>query len=165
MVNVGLDDMARWGYDVADCLCGVRFQQDLERAAYKLGGGNFRAPAQNVVDFIQNVPSTSIDLRCSYPRGITPCNLRTLLPAEICNTIVDGLQYFEERMEGFSTSGTLVGVETRTSAPVRIVRGDDFQSSIRGLYPVGEGAGYAGGIVSSGVDALRVGEAIIKSFS
>ena len=165
VVNVGLEDMARWGYDVADCLCGVRFQQDLERAAYKLGGGNFRAPAQNVADFVQNVASTSIDLRCSYPRGVMPCNLRTLFPAEINDTIADGLQYFEQRMEGFSTSGTLVGVETRTSAPVRIVRGEDFQAGIRGLYPVGEGAGYAGGIVSSGVDALRVGEAIIKSFS
>lgn len=165
VVNVTQADMAKWGYDPDDCLSGMHFQADLERAAYKLGGGGFRAPAQNVTDFVANVPSTEIKLTSSYPRDVTPCNLRKLFPAEISNAIADGLQYFENFMTGFGTSGTLVGVETRTSSPVRIVRGADFQSSLVGLYPVGEGAGYAGGIVSSGVDALRVGEAIVKALS
>lgn len=165
VVSVTKQDVETWGYG-SDALAGMRFQEDMERKAYKMGGGKYRAPTQNVADFVNNTQSSYLQIPTSYPRGNTICNLRQLYPAEITSCLIDGLNAFNKRMTDFGTTGILVGVETRTSAPVRIVRGEDFQSvSHPNLFPVGEGAGYAGGIVSSAVDGLRVGQAVVDLLS
>lgn len=160
VVTVSADDMQRWGYGT-DALCGMRFQRELERKAFELGGGNYVAPCQNTADFQANVASHGLDVQPSYPRGVRLANLRELLPAEICDALAEGLQAFDRKIKGFGTSGVLTGVEARTSSPVRICRNDQFQSSLIGLYPVGEGAGYAGGIVSAAVDGLRVAKYLV----
>ena len=155
VVNVTADDVKQYGYG-DDSLAGVRFQQDLERKAYTLAGGNYLAPCQNVVDFVANRRSDRFELTPSYPRGVTSVNLRELLPAQIAETISQALFQFDGKIKGFGSSGVLTGVESRTSSPVRILRDETYQSNIRGLYPIGEGAGYAGGIVSSAVDGLKI---------
>ncbi len=164
VVTVSPQDIARFGYG-SDTFCGVRFQKDLERRAFALGGGDYVAPCQNVTDFVANKLSDGLSVSPSYKRGVKSANLRTLLPEEISQSICDALQVFDRKIKGFGSCGVLTGVETRTSSPVRIVRGEDFQSNIGNIYPAGEGAGYAGGIVSSAVDGLRVAQAIYKRFS
>lgn len=154
VVNVTAEDVARFGFGTG-AFAGVDFQRDLERKAYVLGGGNYVAPCQSVSDFVNERVGTTFDTKPSYPRGVVAANLRNLLPESICATLCEALSYFDGKIRGFGTSGVLVGVESRTSSPVRIVRGDDLQSNLKNLYPIGEGAGYAGGIVSSAVDGLR----------
>ena len=161
VVNVTQDDLANFGYGNGP-FAGVDFQRDLERRAYILGGGNYFAPCQNVADFVNNVSTTTLSVAPSYPRGVTPSNLRQLLPQTICDTIAEALEVFDRKIKGFGSSGVLIGVESRTSSPVRIVRNENFQSNLAGLYPIGEGAGYAGGIVSSAVDGLKVAISIVK---
>ena len=163
VVNVTQEDVAKFGYG-SDALAGVYFQQDLERKAYSLAGGSYVAPCQNVTDFVANRVSGKFDLTPSYPRGVKSVNLRELLPHEICDTLCQALADFDRKIKGFGSSGVLTGVESRTSSPVRIVRDATYQSNLRGLYPVGEGAGYAGGIVSSAVDGLRVAMSICKAY-
>ena len=156
VVNVTAEDVKQYGYG-SDALAGMRFQQDLERRAYMLAGGNYLAPCQNVSDFVMDRLSTQFDVTPSYPRGVTSVNLRTLLPKEIGATLSQALAYFDRKIHGFGSTGVLTGVETRTSSPVKITRNETYQSALlSNLYPVGEGAGYAGGIVSSAVDGLRV---------
>ena len=121
------------------------------------------APCQNSSDFIENRASSSFKLAPSYPRGVKSCNLRDLLPNDLGDNLAEALTAFDRKIEGFAQFGVLTGVETRTSSPVKIVRGDDFQSNLKRLYPTGEGAGYAGGIVSSAVDGLKVAISIIES--
>lgn len=162
VVNITAQDVAEFGHD--GVFAGVEFQCELERRAYVLGGGDYRAPCQNVTDFVNNKVSSCADVAPSYPRGTTFADLRQLFPQTICQTLCDALLYFDKKIDGFGTSGVLTGVESRTSSSVRIVRGEDFQSNLLGLYPVGEGAGYAGGIVSSAVDGLRVARRIVESF-
>lgn len=162
VVTVNADDVERYGYG-RDVFSGVRFQQDLERKAYLMGGGNYVAPYQNAADFVENRESFQPVTPSSYPRGTKSLNLRCLLPDDLCGNLAEALIAFDRRINGFLTLGTLVGVETRTSSPVKIIRGDDFQSNIKRLYPAGEGAGYAGGIVSSAVDGLRVAVTIAES--
>lgn len=162
VVNVTAEDVSRYGYG-SDALAGMRFQQELERKAYTMAGGNYVAPCQGVKDFVSGVVSSSFDVTPSYPRGVKSVNLRRLLPQDIGDTIAQALVHFDKMIAGFGSSGVLTGVETRTSSPVRITRGDSYQSTrFANLYPIGEGAGYAGGIVSSAVDALRVVEAVIS---
>ena len=161
VVNVTADDVAEYGFGT-DCFAGVRFQRHLETQAYQLAGGGYRAPCQNVSDFLANRVSTAFELSPSYPRGVTPVNLRSLLPPTIADTIAEGLYEFDRKIKGFGASGVLTAVESRTSSPVKIVRNERFQSNLVNLFPVGEGAGYAGGIVSSAVDGLRVAQAIIS---
>lgn len=163
VVTVDANDVANYGFG-NDCMSGVRFQQHLESLAYNLGGGNYVAPCQNVTDFVANKISTVFDVTPSYQRGVTPVNLRELLPKQLGDDIAESLQVFDNKMHGFARCGVLTGVETRTSSPVKIIRDETFQSNIARLYPVGEGAGYSGGIVSSAVDGLRVAQAIAKSF-
>ena len=160
VVNVTLEDVAEYGFGT-DCFAGVRFQRHLERQSYRLAG-NYRAPCQNVSDFLANRPSTAYEITPSYPRGTTPTNLRTLLPQTITDTLVEGLCEFDKKINGFCANAVLTAVESRTSSPVKIVRNDLFQSNLVNLFPIGEGAGYAGGIVSSAVDGLRVAQAIIE---
>lgn len=144
----------------ASPLAGVEFQRNLEKHAFRAGGGNYRAPAQNLLAFMGL--RGDFPLRSSYLPGVNEAELAELLPESLAMTLQAGITAFERKMRGFMTDeATLVGVESRTSAPLRIVRGDDFQSlSIKGLYPCGEGAGYAGGIMSAALDGIRVADAV-----
>ncbi len=164
VVNVTKQDVSSYGFG-DDALCGVRFQQHLEHLAYKMGGGNYLAPAQNVTDFLASKVSTKLDISPSYPRGVTLANLRDLLPKQIGDVLAQALLQFDKKIAGFGSSGVLTGVESRTSSPVKIVRDQTMQSNLKNLYPVGEGAGYAGGIVSSAVDGIRVAQAIVQNLA
>jgi uncharacterized FAD-dependent dehydrogenase len=145
-----------------DPLAGVRFQARWEEAAFTLGGGDFRAPAQTVGDFLMALPSRSLgDAAPTYRPGVTPADLSACLPAFVSDTLRAALPLFDRKLHGFAApAAVMTGVETRSSSPVRILRGADMQSPIRGLYPCGEGAGYAGGITSAAVDGVKVAEAI-----
>ena len=140
-------------------LAGIEFQRMLERRAYQAGGGGYLAPAQSLLAFLGKGKGR---VHSSYRPGVTESDLAALLPGAVVSTLREGILSFERRMRGFlSAEATLTGVETRTSAPVRIVRGADLQSvSHSGLYPTGEGAGYAGGIMSAALDGIRVADAI-----
>lgn len=163
VVTVGVDDFGR-----DDPLAGVYFQRTWERKAFMLGGENYYAPAQKVGDFLADRPSTSLDSSVggTYRPGVTPANLWDCLPKEVGEVLAEALEDFDRKIKGFaSPQALLTGVETRTSSPVRIKRGEDYQAlGVKGLYPAGEGAGYAGGIVSAAVDGLRVAEAIITTY-
>jgi uncharacterized FAD-dependent dehydrogenase len=158
VVNVGQDDFAG-----GSPLAGMEFQRELETRAFAAGGGDFRAPAQNLLAFLGEKKGG--ELLSSYRPGVREADLAALLPGFVTETLREGIRFFDRKMRGFVTGeACLIGVETRTSAPVRIVRGDDFQSvSLRGLYPAGEGAGYAGGIMSAALDGIRVADAIVSS--
>ena len=155
VVTVRSDD-----FPSASPLAGMEFQQALERKAFEAGGRNFCAPAQNLVAFLGK--RGDYHLSSSYRPAVTAADIPHLFPAAVTDTLREGLRFFDRKMPGFVTAeATLVGVETRTSAPLRVVRGDDFQSvALPGLYPTGEGAGYAGGIMSAAIDAIRVADAI-----
>ncbi len=148
----------------SDPLGGIELQREIERMAFRAGGGNFRAPAQTVLSFIKKKTDRELP-PVSYLNGVSPSRLEEFLPQWITSEMRIALEYFDKRMNGFiSESGIFIGAETRTSSPVRILRGEDYQSvSVRGLYPSGEGAGYAGGIVSSAVDGIRCADAIINN--
>ncbi len=159
VVQVGPADFAAEGFTGA--LAGLGWQRKWERAAYALGGGGYRAPVQRLASWLARRPGAPPQ-RCSYRPGVTQADLDLLYPAPVRDALRAALRTFDRRMHGFVTDDALlIGVETRTSSPCRIVRGEDLQSpSIRGLYPCGEGAGYAGGITSSAVDGIRVAERI-----
>ncbi len=159
VVAVSPADFAAEGFEGP--LAGLEWQRKWERAAYELGGGGYRAPAQRLSAFLARRPGAPPD-RTSYRPGVAPADLSALYPPRVQEALHAGLRAFERRMRGFVTDeAILLGVETRTSSPCRIVREEDHQSpAIRGLYPAGEGAGYAGGIVSSAVDGLKVADAI-----
>ncbi|MEN6390998.1 MAG: FAD-dependent protein [Syntrophomonas sp.] len=162
VVTVGPND---WGNSA---LGGVELQESLERRAFQMGGGDYRAPAQLVQDFLRHRSSISLKgSLATFRPGVNAVNLWDLFPPELCQVMERGLNNWERRMPGF-TSGpaVLTGVETRTSSPLRIVRGENLNSiSLDNLYPCGEGSGYAGGIVSSAVDGLRVAEKIISIYN
>ena len=146
-------------------LAGVVLQRELESRAFVLGGENYDAPGQLVGDFIAGRPSKEFgDVLPSYKPGVKLGDLHPALPDYAIAALREALPAFGRRIKGFDRpDAVLTGVETRTSAPLRITRGDDFQSlNVRGLYPAGEGAGYAGGILSAGVDGIKVGEAVAK---
>ena len=143
-------------------LAGIEFQRRFEGAAFEAGGGNYNAPAQGLIDFLYSKKEASLN-SSSYRPALTSANLEECLPDYVNTALKEAIPQFERKMRGFiSKEATLIGVETRTSAPVRITRGGNFQSvNITGLYPCGEGAGYSGGIVSSALDGIRVADAII----
>ncbi|HXC93571.1 MAG TPA: hypothetical protein VN652_06140, partial [Geobacteraceae bacterium] len=143
-------------------LAGIRFQRALEAAAFKLGGGNYKAPAQKIASFLGR--SSGGALSSTYRPGIVEAELSGLFPDVITATLKGGIADFDRKMRGFITSeATLIGVESRTSAPLRVIRGEDLQSpTVKGLYPCGEGAGYAGGIMSSALDGIRVADTVAK---
>jgi len=144
-------------------LAGVELQRQLESRAFELGGGNYDAPAQLVGDFLQGKASTQIgSVEPSYKPGVHLTDLASSLPDYAIEAIREAIPAFDQQIKGFAMKdAVLTGVETRTSSPLRITRGDDFQSlNVKGLYPAGEGAGYAGGILSAGVDGIRVAEAV-----
>lgn len=149
-------------------LAGIEFQRRWESRAFELGGRNYCAPAQRVGDFLQDIASTSVgEVEPSYKPGVNWTSLSTALPDYAIFAIREALPEFQKQIHGFAMDdAVLTGVETRTSSPVRITRGDDFQSlNTKGLFPAGEGAGYAGGILSAGVDGIRVAEAVALSIS
>lgn len=147
-------------------LAGIVFQRELESKAYQLGGSNYNAPGQLIGDFIAGRPSTELgSVEPSYKPGVTLGDLSTCLPAYAIEAIREALPAFDKKIKGFAMhDAVLTGIETRTSSPIRIKRGKDYQSlNTTGLYPAGEGAGYAGGILSAGVDGIEVAEAIANA--
>ena len=143
-------------------LAGVAFQRHWEEAAFQLGGRNYHAPAQTVKDFLARQASKTLGtVEPTYRPGVTPTDLDRCLPDYVTDTLRGALPVFDRKLHGFAAPDSLLtGVETRSSSPVRILRGEDYQSTVLGLYPCGEGAGYAGGITSAAVDGIRVAEAV-----
>jgi len=155
-------------FDGRDILSGVRFQENLERLAFDAGGRNGCAPCQRLGDFLENRASVSCGrFKPTYRPGVSYTNIRSILPDFISATICEGVQDMNRKMPGFSDPDSLLtGIETRSSSPVRILRNDLLESpGASGLYPCGEGAGYAGGIMSSAIDGLRCAEKIIENRS
>lgn len=152
-------------FDGRDVLAGVRLQERYERHAYELGRGTYAAPVQRATDFLQQRVSNGIRTT-SYPRGLVHADLRTVLPPLVAQAVAHGLPIMNRRWQGrFVPEAILFGPEARGSSPVRIERNADRESpGLTGLYPVGEGAGYAGGIVSAAVDGLRTARSIIGKY-
>lgn len=148
-------------FDGAGPLAGIRLQRRWEQRAFELGGGGYLAPAQNLLDFL-HLPGKGAT-RSSYRPGICETELDSVLPPFIIDTLREGISDFGRKLKGFVTSeATLIGIESRTSSPVRILRDSCFESvGVKGLYPAGEGAGYAGGIMSSAVDGIKIADSIV----
>jgi uncharacterized FAD-dependent dehydrogenase len=147
-------------------LAGIDLQRKLEKLAYELGGSDYSAPAQLVGDFLANKPSSALaSAKPSYKPGIKLGDLSEALPEFAIEAIREAILAFDRKIKGFAMSEALLtGVETRTSSPICIKRGADLQNlSMKGLYPAGEGAGYAGGILSAGIDGIKVAEALASS--
>jgi len=160
LVNVTPED---FGGD-ASPLAGIAFQRKLEEAAFTLGGGKYVAPAQLVGDFLANRPSEKAGkVQPSYRPGVRFTDLRKCLPDFVCESLALALPVLERKIRGFAQhDAVMTAVESRSSAPVRILRDDTYQSSLKGLYPCGEGAGYAGGIMSAAADGIRVAEQVLE---
>ena len=162
VVTVGKKDFG------SDVLRGVNFQKNLEQLAFVQGGKNFRAPVQSVGDFVNgHVGSKNFLVKPTYPIGFTPADLHEILPREVCLTLIDALKSFDKKIPGFAAADVpLTGVETRTSSPVRILRDDDSRQSVnvKNFYPIGEGAGYSGGITSSAIDGIKSAKIFLKKF-
>ena len=151
-----------------DPLRAVAFQRELEQAAFRAGGGGFAAPAENVQSFLRGEGRLEVTrVRPTYDRGVRAGDLGALLPGELAGALRTGLAAFERKLRGYTApEAVLTGLETRTSSPVRLARGQDMQcAALPGLYPCGEGAGYAGGIMSAAVDGLRAAAAVIGRYA
>lgn len=159
LVNVTPDD-----FKGDSPLEGMYFQKMLEQEAFKLGGSNYFAPIQRFEDFKNNKKSTFIgEIKPTYKPGVTLSNLNEILPDFVSKTLVEGIEYFEKSIKGFANpDAILTGVETRSSSPVQITRNEKKESNISGLYPCGEGAGYAGGIMSAAVDGIKCAIAVLE---
>ena len=161
LVNVNIDD-----YYKNTPLDGMYFQEQLEKNAYKLGGENYNAPVQRLEDFIKNQKSEKIGkVKPTYKPGYTLSNLNEILPDFISETLKEGIQELDKKMHGFGDGDSiLTGVETRSSSPVQIIRDKETLNSINveGLYPCGEGAGYAGGIMTAAIDGIRCAIKILE---
>lgn len=146
-------------------LKGIEFQKELEEKAFELGGYNYFAPIQRVEDFLKNIKTEKIgEVQPTYLPGVTYSNLNEILPSYVAETLKEGIMYFDKKIKGFANSDAiLTGVETRSSSPVTIVRDETLQSNIRGIYPCGEGAGYAGGITSASADGIKCAVEICKN--
>lgn len=161
LVNVTPDD-----FESDHPLAGVEFQRTWERAAFVSGGKDYRAPAQLVGDFLKGQPSKNPgSVTPTYKPGVVMTSLDGCLPDYVIESIKSALPVLDQKIKGFAKDDALlVGVETRSSAPVRFVRNEYLQSNIKGVYPAGEGSGYAGGIVSAALDGMKVAESIIDKF-
>lgn len=148
-------------------LAGMYFQREFEQSAFKLAGGHYKAPLQLVKDFLNNEVTTQIgSVKPTYEPGYTFVNFKTFFPEFIHQTLHEALLDFDRKIKGFAMDdAVLTGVESRSSSPIRIVRDESGQSNIVGLYPMGEGAGHAGGIMSSAIDGLKQAELIIQKYS
>ena len=161
LVSVAPED---FGGAENDPLAGVTFQRRLEEAAYRAGGGGYAAPAQLVGDFLAGKASNGAGgVSPSYRPSVKWGDLRECLPAFVCDALAEALPELDKKLRGYAASdAVLTAVESRSSSPVRIVRDEAYQSALRGLYPCGEGAGYAGGIMSAAADGMCVAEAILR---
>jgi uncharacterized FAD-dependent dehydrogenase len=145
-------------------LAGVELQRGLERAAFAAGGGGYRAPAQLVGDLLAGRESRTLGgVEPTYLPGVALGDLRACLPGFVIDALREGLARMDRQVRGFAAAdAVLTAPETRSSSPVRIPRGEDGQGAIRGIFPAGEGAGYAGGILSAAVDGLRAAEQVAR---
>jgi uncharacterized FAD-dependent dehydrogenase len=152
-------------YDGTDPLAGVRFQDEIESKAYALAGSNFQAPAQRVEDFLANRPSRDLP-KTSYIQGTTPVDLRDVLPGFIIEGMQEAIRHFDKRVQGFAgATGVIIAPETRTTAPLRFLRDDQMTSTtVADLMPIGEGAGYAGGIISAALEGYRAAMVLVDRF-
>jgi uncharacterized FAD-dependent dehydrogenase len=143
-----------------DPLAGVRYQRHWEQQAFQAGGGGYHAPAQNLLTFLKQPGGRPVS--SSYRPGIVDTDLTPVLPEFIIQTLREGIPDFGRKLRGFvSAEATLIGIESRTSAPLRVLRNEQLESvGLGGLYPAGEGAGYAGGIMSSAVDGVKIADMI-----
>ena len=162
VVNVHGDDFAPHGQPLE----GLNFRQMWEKKAFLSGGSNYQAPAQKMIDFLQGKPAGIIG-RTSFLPGVKPAALEEVLPEFVTDSLRRGIREFNKKMPGFITEDAhLIGVETRTSSPLRICRRSDGQSeSVGGIYPCGEGAGYAGGIISSALDGIKAAQNLIDNIN
>lgn len=160
LVNVTPDD-----FKGESPLEGMYFQKELEEKAFKLAGSNYYAPIQRFEDFEKNQKSTFIgEIKPTYKPGVTLSNLNEILPEFVSKTLVEGIKHFDKSIKGFANpDAILTGVETRSSSPVQITRDENKISNIKGLYPCGEGAGYAGGIMSAAVDGIKCAIAVLEN--
>jgi uncharacterized FAD-dependent dehydrogenase len=144
------------------CLGGMKWQREIEEKAYHMSG-SYRAPAQLVGDFLAGKPSSgAVKVAPTYRPGVHWCDLHDVLPGKITASIAEALPKLDQKLKGFASSdAVMTAPETRSSSPVRILRDDTRQSQIRCLYPTGEGAGYAGGIMSAAIDGIMTAEAIL----
>lgn len=161
LVSVAPEDFG----GLEDPLAGIKFQRELERSAFIAGGSDYKAPAQLVKDFLNKVPSTELGkVKPSYTRGVKLSNLHDVLPPLICEALEESIYSLENKLEIFGDGeAVMTAVESRSSSPLTIVRDNEYNSSISGLFPAGEGAGYAGGIVSAAIDGIRTAEKVIDS--
>ncbi len=159
LVNIVPND-----FETSSPLAGIYFQKDLETKAFILGGKNYYAPIQRVEDYLKDIKSDYIGIiKPTYMPGVTLSNLNSIFPKFINNTLKEGILYFDKKLKGFANpDAILTGVETRSSSPVRIIRNENFISNIKGVYPCGEGAGYAGGIMSAAVDGIKCAIALLS---
>ena len=160
IVTVDKDD-----FGSGDVLAGMHYQRELERAAFRAGGG--KVPVQLFGDYLKNQISSGFGgVEPAICGGYQFANLREVLTGSVGNALAEGILSFERQIEGFSRADAiLAGVESRTSSPVHIERDQSLESNVKGLYPCGEGAGYAGGISSAAMDGLKVAEEIIRRFA
>ena len=159
-ILVGVDP-SKFGSDHP--LAGIELQRKIEHSAFIEGGSSYSAPCQKVGDFLRNEASTKLGfVKPSCPTGVKPGDIRRVMPTDICNAISAAIIDFDKKLEGFALSdAVLTAPESRSSSPVRIIRDDFRQASIKGIFPCGEGAGYAGGIVSAAVDGIKCAEAVL----
>jgi uncharacterized protein len=161
VVHVGKED-----FGSEDPFSGVDFQRRWEEKAWHDAGENFQAPGQRLMDFLKGLVSSSLP-ETSYKPGVVPARLASCLPHFVSESLREAIPYFNRKMPGFfSPEALLIGVETRTSSPLRILRNEGYQSlSTQGLFPIGEGSGYAGGIISSALDGLKAAEAALRQLA
>ncbi len=157
LVNVTPDD-----FESDDVLAGVRFQEKYERLAFQLGGGNFVAPCESVGSFLGR--SNASIISPTYRPNVKHVKIKECLPQFVYESIKDALPLLDKKIKGFARSENIMtAIESRSSSPITILRDENFQSSIKGIYPIGEGAGYAGGIMTSAVDGIKAAESIYKN--
>ena len=158
LVNINTED-----FESDHPLAGIALQRKIEKAAYALGGNDYSAPCQTVGDFLNNIPSKKLSfVKPTCATGVTPGDIRQVLPEKVTNIMAEAIVKMGKSLEGFDMpDAVLTAPETRSSSPVRIIRDDLYQSNIKGIYPCGEGAGYAGGIVSAAVDGIKCAHAVI----
>ena len=159
LVNVTPNDFKN-----SHILAGIDFQKDLEEKAFILGGSNYYAPIQRFEDFDKNIKSSFVGtVKPTYRPGVTLSNLNTIMPDFVSQTLKNGIKYFDTKIQGFANPDSiLTGMETRSSSPVKILRDENLVSNIKGIYPCGEGAGYAGGIMTAAIDGIKVAVSVIQ---
>jgi uncharacterized FAD-dependent dehydrogenase len=156
LVNVKPSD-----FESNNALAGVEFQRKYEKLAFELGGYNYNCPAQSVGEFLTGKP-TELKVKPSLKIKLT--NIKECLPNFVYDSLKMALPILNQKLHGFANPGNLlVAIESRSSSPVTVVRDDNFESNIKGMFPCGEGAGYAGGIITSAVDGIKVAEKVLNS--